>query len=150
MPAPALTILYDGTCNLCLASRRRLERWKTAPSMRFVALQDSEACALVPGLSPEEYLGAMHVVEEGKVRSGADAWFRIMRLAPAWYRWVAWVTPRFVARPVYRWIARNRYKWFGRADACGSGSCALHRPTASGGTPSSKPSGSRGPASPAP
>jgi predicted DCC family thiol-disulfide oxidoreductase YuxK len=142
-----LAILYDGTCTLCVASKRRLERWPRSSEMRFVALQDPEARSLLPGLSEAELLGAMHVVEEGRVWSGADAWFRVMRLAPLRIRWLAWITPRWLARPVYRWIARKRHAWFGRAEGCQRGSCPI---SASAGTASSKRNGSRGPGSPGP
>jgi predicted DCC family thiol-disulfide oxidoreductase YuxK len=117
-------VLYDSTCALCVGSKRRLESWKTASLVRFVAIQSPEAKGLLPGVPEGELLGAMHVIEEGKVTSGADGWFRIMTLAPVWLAWVGWVTPRVVARPVYRLIARHRYRWFGRV--CESGSCTIH------------------------
>ncbi len=122
-PAP-LTVLYDASCRLCAGSKARLERWRTAPSMRFVPLRSPEARALVPGLREEEYFGAMHVVEDGRVYSAHEAWFRLMRLAPVWLAWLSWVTPRFVARPVYARVARDRYRWFGRV--CEEGICAVH------------------------
>ena len=121
----SLTILYDATCVLCVGSKKKLESWATAGSMRFVAIQSPDAKALVPGVSEEQLYGAMHVVEEGRVTGGADGWFRIMRLAPLTMAWVAWFTPLVVARPVYRWIARNRYRWFGRV--CEGGTCSLHK-----------------------
>jgi predicted DCC family thiol-disulfide oxidoreductase YuxK len=119
-----LTILYDGTCALCVGSKKKLEAWKTAGSMRFVPIQSPDARALVPGIPEEQLFGAMHVLEEGRIYSGADGWYRIMRFAPLTVAWAAWVTPPAVARPVYGWIARNRYRWFGRV--CEGGTCALH------------------------
>jgi predicted DCC family thiol-disulfide oxidoreductase YuxK len=121
---PPMTVVYDGTCRLCAASKKRLERWK-AP-MTFVALQTPEAKTLLPGKSDEELLGQMHVLEEGKVYGGAEGWFRIMRRAPLWSAWIAWITPLFIARPVYGWVARNRYKWFGRTCEGEGGACAVH------------------------
>lgn len=119
-----LTILYDGTCVLCMRSKERLQTWRTAPSMRFLALQSEEARALLPGMDPQTYMGAMHVVEEGKVFSAHEGWFRIMRLAPLPLALGAAMTPRVLARPLYAWIARNRYRWFGRV--CEGGSCQIH------------------------
>jgi predicted DCC family thiol-disulfide oxidoreductase YuxK len=116
-----LTVLYDGECRLCAASKARVERWRKADRIRFVTIQSPEARKLAPQIPEDELRGAMHVLEEGKVWSGADGWFRMMRLAPWYQRWIAWVTPRFVARPLYRFIARHRYRWFGKvecADAC--------------------------------
>ena len=121
---PAVTVLYDGSCALCAASKRRLERWATASSIRFVPVQSPEAPALAPGLSDETLLGAMHVVEDGRLLSGADGWFRLMELGPLTIAWVAWITPLAIARPVYRWISRNRYRWFGRV--CEDGTCSAH------------------------
>jgi predicted DCC family thiol-disulfide oxidoreductase YuxK len=119
-----VTVLYDGTCVLCRGSKERLEKWPTAGSMKFLALQSDEARALVPGMDPKTYLGAMHVVEDGKVFSAHEGWYRIMRLAPLPLALVAALTPRWFARPVYAWIARNRYRWFGRV--CEGGSCQIH------------------------
>jgi predicted DCC family thiol-disulfide oxidoreductase YuxK len=119
-----LTILYDGTCALCVGSKKKLETWRTAGAMRFVPIQSPEAGALAPGVPADQLFGAMHVLEEGRISSGADGWYRIMRLAPLTVAWVAWVTPLAVARPVYGWIARNRYRWFGRV--CEGGTCSLH------------------------
>ena len=121
---PPMTVVYDGTCRLCVGSRKRLERWKSP--MTFLALQSPEAKALLPGKSEEELLGQMHVLEEGKVYGGAEGWFRIMRRAPLWSAWIAWITPLFLARPVYGWVARNRYKWFGRTCEGEGGTCAVH------------------------
>jgi predicted DCC family thiol-disulfide oxidoreductase YuxK len=47
-----------------------------------------------------------------------------MRFAPWYQRWLAWVTPRFLARPLYRWVAKNRYHWFGKVD-CADGACQI-------------------------
>ena len=119
-----MTILYDATCVLCSKSKGRLEQWRTSASMRFLALQTDEARALLPGMDPKIYMGAMHVVEDGKVYSAHEGWFRIMRLAPLPLALVAALIPAWLAGPVYAWIARNRYHWFGRV--CDGGSCQVH------------------------
>jgi predicted DCC family thiol-disulfide oxidoreductase YuxK len=122
--AAPITILYDGHCVLCSRSKAKLETWRTASSMRFLALQSPEARALVPAMDEKRYMGAMHVVEEGRVYSAHDGWFRIMRLAPLPLAVPAALTPTWLARPIYAWIARNRYRWFGKA--CEGGSCQIH------------------------
>ena len=119
-----LTILYDATCVLCTRSKGQLERWGTAASLRFLALQSPEARALVPSMDEKTYLGAMHVVEEGKIHSAHEGWFRIMRFAPLPAALAAALTPRWIAAPLYAWVARNRYRWFGKV--CEGGSCRLH------------------------
>ena len=122
--AAAITILYDAQCVLCTRSKARLETWRTAGSMRFLALQSPEARALLPGMDERQYMGAMHVVEEGKVYSAHDGWFRIMRLSPLPLALGASLTPSWLARPIYAWVARNRYRWFGKV--CEGGSCQIH------------------------
>ncbi len=138
----ALTVIYDGHCRLCVGSVERLKRWATADRLRFVALQEPEAKALLPDKSDEELRGQMHVLEAGRAYAGAEGWFRLLHLAPLWMAWIAWITPRWVALPVYAWIARNRYRWFGKT--CEEGGCAVHV-TASGGRRSSTRSDSRDP-----
>jgi predicted DCC family thiol-disulfide oxidoreductase YuxK len=119
-----LTILYDGTCGLCVRSKATLERWPTARVMTFLPLQAPEARSRIPGMSDQEFLGAIHVLDGDRVHSGVDGWFRIVRIGPIWLAAIAGLTPRWLARPVYDWIARNRYRWFGRV--CEKGSCAVH------------------------
>lgn len=120
-----LTVLYDAHCVLCTRSKAKLEGWRTAGSIRFLELQSPEARALVPDLDEKAYMGAMHVVEGGKVYSAHEGWFRIMRLAPLPLALMAALTPTFIARPFYAWVARNRFRWFGRV--CDGGSCQIHR-----------------------
>ena len=119
-----LTVLYDGTCVLCSRSKAKLETWRTAGAIRFLALQSPEARALVPDMDEKAYMGAMHVVENGKIHSAHEGWYRIMRLAPLPLALGAALTPTFIARPFYAWIARNRYRWFGKI--CEGGTCRVH------------------------
>jgi len=123
-PEGTKTVLYDGTCGLCRRSKANLETWRTAGSLRFLALQSPEARALLPDLDEKAYMGAMHVVDDGRIYSAHDGWYRLMRLAPLPLALMAALTPRFIARLGYAWIARNRYRWFGRV--CEGGSCRVH------------------------
>jgi predicted DCC family thiol-disulfide oxidoreductase YuxK len=123
-PERTLTILYDATCVLCTRSKERLEKWRTAGSMNFLALQSPVARALMPAMDEKSYMGAMHVVEEGKIYSAHEGWFRIMRLAPLPMRCMAALTPAWIARPFYAWVAKNRYRWFGKV--CEGGTCQVH------------------------
>ena len=120
-----VTVLYDGHCVLCTRSKEKLEKWPTAPSMRFLPLQSAEARALVPDMDEKRYQGAMHVLEDGAIHSAHEGWFRLMTLAPLPLAILAWMTPTFVARPFYGWVARNRYRWFGKI--CEGGTCQVHR-----------------------
>ena len=122
-PSP-VTVLYDGHCVLCTRSKQQLERWHTAPAMRFLPLQSPEARAMVPDMDEKRYQGAMHAIEDGRVYSAHEGWFRIMKLAPLPLALLAAATPTFIARPIYAWVARNRYRWFGKL--CEGGSCQVH------------------------
>lgn len=119
-----VTVLYDGHCVLCSRSKEKLERWPTAPSMRFLPLESPEARALLPDMDESRYQGAMHVIEGGNVYSAHEGWYRLMRLAPLPLALLARLTPRLIARPVYAWVARNRYRWFGRL--CEGSRCQVH------------------------
>jgi predicted DCC family thiol-disulfide oxidoreductase YuxK len=143
----SLVVLYDAECGLCARSKAHLETWATASSFRFVPLQSPEARALVPDLPEKEYLGAMHVIEGGRISSGAEGWLRILELGPLGWALLGWVAPRRWVEPVYGMIARNRYRWFGRV--CEGGTCRVH-PSPSGDRSSSSPSGNRDPSSAAP
>lgn len=132
-----MTIVYDGGCRLCVASKARLERWKRP--FTFVDLRSPEARALLPGMPEDALSGQMHVIEDGAVYSGAAGWKRILRRGPWWIAWLGRAAPLFLMKPVYAWIARHRYRWFGRV--CDD-ACAL---SASGDKPSSPRSGSPGP-----
>lgn len=119
-----IAVVYDGHCRLCVGSVERMRRWPKAGELAFVPLQSPEAKALVPGKTEQQLAGEMHVVEDGRVTAGADGWFRLMRFAPLRLRWIAWILPRALARPLYAWVARNRYRWFG--STCAEGTCAVH------------------------
>jgi predicted DCC family thiol-disulfide oxidoreductase YuxK len=119
-----VTVLYDGHCVLCTRSKEKLERWRTAPSMRFLPLQSPEARALVPDMDEKRYQGAMHVLEDGKVYSAHEGWYRLMRLAPLPLALLASLTPAIIAGPIYAGVARNRYRWFGTI--CEGSSCQIH------------------------
>ncbi|HLY08640.1 MAG TPA: DCC1-like thiol-disulfide oxidoreductase family protein [Planctomycetota bacterium] len=119
-----VTVLYDGHCVLCLKSKEKLEHWRTAPRMSFLALQSPDARRLVPEMDEKHYQGSMHVVEEGKIYSAHEGWYRLMTLAPLPLGLLAALTPVFVARPMYAWVARNRFRWFGKV--CEGGTCPVH------------------------
>jgi predicted DCC family thiol-disulfide oxidoreductase YuxK len=105
-------LFYDGGCNLCHASKLRAERWAEArgQSMEVDILQNDEARSKGSGT-------AMVLEADGQVYSGADAWLRLMSIAPWYLRWIGWcrLTPptRWLASALYRIVAHYRYKWFG-------------------------------------
>jgi len=123
-----LTVLYDGSCNLCRASAERVRRFDSRRRIELLDLHDPSASRRFPQVNREEAMKWMQAVDSrGRIQSGSDAWARIGLLLPGW-QLVAWVLlvpgARWLAGKTYGWIARNRYRW-NRA-ACEDGSCRLH------------------------
>ncbi|NBD25936.1 thiol-disulfide oxidoreductase DCC family protein [Paenibacillus glycinis] len=129
-----LIVLYDGTCNLCLASVRRLKELQSTAILRFIPVQSlEETYETIPELSAvteEQLLTKMHVVEmDGTLHAGAAGVVRILRTV----RGLRWLAPlyrvpglRGAADFMYRFIAGRRYEWFGKTDeSCHDGVCAL-------------------------
>jgi len=130
-----LTVLFDGSCNLCRASAERVRRFDRANRIEFLDVNDSSTTQQFPQVNREEALRWMQAVDSnGKLYSGSDAWARIGSRLPGW-KIIAWIllVPgiRWLAGEIYAWIARNRYRW-NRA-LCEDGSCRVHvekRPSA--------------------
>lgn len=64
------------------------------------------------------YQGDVMVLEaDGQVFYGADAWLKVMTIAPWYLRWLSWgrytLPTRWLSRLVYGIVARIRYKLFG-------------------------------------
>jgi predicted DCC family thiol-disulfide oxidoreductase YuxK len=123
-----LSVLFDGSCNLCRGSAERARRFDKAQRIEFLDLHDPDAQQRFPQVNREEALRLMQAVDSnGRVFSGSDAWARIGALLPGW-NLVAWILLipgiRWIAGRVYGWIARNRYRW-NRA-VCEDGTCSLH------------------------
>lgn len=107
------TLYYDGGCNLCHASKLRVERWaeRQGRPLSVDILQSDEAIA-------KGYGDAMVVEADGQVYQGAPAWLKLMELAPLGLRWIAWLAKVPGVRQLMIWgygvVARYRYRWFGR------------------------------------
>lgn len=105
-------LYYDGGCNLCHASKLRAERWaeKAGQPLDVDILQGPDAIA-------KGYREAM-VLEADRVYVGADAWLKLMDVAPWYLRWIGLMqhtTPtRWLATRLYGIVARLRYRLFGR------------------------------------
>jgi predicted DCC family thiol-disulfide oxidoreductase YuxK len=123
-----LTVLFDGTCNLCRGSVQGVKRFDAARRIEFLDLHHPSARERFPQVNREEAMRSMQAVDSnGNVSTGSNAWARIGMLLPGW-KWVAWIllVPgiRFMAGTFYAWIARNRYRW-SRA-VCEDGTCKMH------------------------
>ena len=123
-----LTVLFDGSCNLCRGSAARAKRFDKARRIEFLDLHDPAAQQRFPQVDREEAMRRMQAVDlNGRVFSGSDAWARIGLLLPSW-NLIAWIllVPgiRWAAGKIYAWIARNRYRW--NRTECEDGTCRLH------------------------
>ena len=105
-------LFYDGGCNLCHASQLRAEKWakRARQPLEVDVLLSDEALA-------KGYGDAMILEADGSIFRGADAWLKLMTIAPPYLRWVALLAKtkptRAIAIYVYDVVARYRLKWFG-------------------------------------
>jgi len=105
-------LFYDGGCNLCHTAQLRAERWAKRAGQPLVAdvLLSDEGIA-------KGYGEAMVLEADGKVFQAADAWMKMMTIAPWYLRWVAQfgkTKPTMaIARFFYGIVAKYRLKWFG-------------------------------------
>ncbi|MBB6674264.1 thiol-disulfide oxidoreductase DCC family protein [Cohnella nanjingensis] len=127
-----LTVVYDGECNLCLATVAKLKRLRTNSEIRYVTLQSlaDGSTAAWPAIAdvPEDRLAAqLHVTDEaGGVYGGSEAVMRLLRDVPS-LRWLGVLGSlpgmRNVSRALYKRIARYRYRLFGKTPTCADGVC---------------------------
>ena len=133
---PVLKVVYDGECNLCLATAAKLQAIRTESRLEWIALQslasgETPAWPAIAGIPPDRLAAQLHVTDEaGRLYGGSDAIMRLLRDVPS-LKWLGVIGSRPGFRPltawVYRLIARYRYRLFGRKDACANGVCALPR-----------------------
>jgi predicted DCC family thiol-disulfide oxidoreductase YuxK len=108
-PPDQLHVLFDGDCGFC---RFWVERWRTVARepTRFEPFQ--QAASRYPEIPLPAFDEAMQAVDtDGKVYSGADAVFRLLRKSR--WRWINWIADdlpilRRLARGAYHFIATNR------------------------------------------
>jgi predicted DCC family thiol-disulfide oxidoreductase YuxK len=124
-------VLYDGHCRFCTRSAGRLVRVVGATRLETRSFQVTGVLDAFPGLTHEECMTALHLVElDGQVWAGAAGIARALALRPVVRPFgQAYFLPGMhqVADAVYRLTARNRYRIPGRADDCDpDGTCHLH------------------------
>jgi predicted DCC family thiol-disulfide oxidoreductase YuxK len=130
-----LNVVYDGECNLCLATVDKLRNMPVRADLTFVPLQKLISGELKPwpgihDVPPSALYAQLHVTDEqGRRFSGVDGVLKLMSLTPS-MAWMAAIgrLPGFhgFSRIVYRLVARYRYRLFGRT-SCSDGVCSLPR-----------------------
>ena len=105
-------LFYDGGCNLCHASQLRAEQWAIRANQPLIVdvLLSDEGIA-------KGYGEAMILEADGQILTAADAWMKLMTIAPWYFRWFS-IFGRFkltmsVAKWGYGIVAKYRLRWFG-------------------------------------
>jgi predicted DCC family thiol-disulfide oxidoreductase YuxK len=73
-------LLYDSDCRFCRFVARVFARLDRGERVAFLPLGDPEAGALLPGLTEEQRLASIHLVEPGTACSRGAALARLIRV----------------------------------------------------------------------
>lgn len=108
MPAPTLTIYYDGSCPLCRREIAFYHRQAAAAPLEWVDVSASTA-TLGADLSCEAAMRRFHVRDnsKGQLLSGGAAFARLWRALPGW-RVLGWC----FAWPPLSWGLEAAYRAF--------------------------------------
>ncbi len=107
------TLIYDGTCPLCLGAVERILERVRPGSVDALPFQDPARAECFPQLSEKACREAIQLVApDGTVYSGPRALARVSALTRRW-RWLAWAFTipgvHLVPALLYRWVARHRH-----------------------------------------
>jgi predicted DCC family thiol-disulfide oxidoreductase YuxK len=109
---PALKVVYDGHCAICLATMTKLLK-KFGDRLDPVDFRLIPPQEIHPSLTEERCHAQMHVLKDGRVFGGAEAVVKILQLSPT-YRigvWLYYVPPLgWLAERAYAWVSRNRFR----------------------------------------
>lgn len=118
------TLIYDGACRFCVASKEGIERLSPPDqpaSVKYIPYQSVEAEYI---LGPEYHPGRPEVAylvgADGQIRKGLDAIVPLLRRLPGGrFVGILLAIPgcRSIASWLYRLVARHRYHWFGTMPA---------------------------------
>ncbi len=106
-------VIFDGTCGVCSALKRAVQRRDEAGTLTFVAYQRGNLDEISPGLTPEMASRSVYFVSrDGRRFHGARAVFETMRRLPGGWGVVGTILAfpplSLLAEPIYRLVARNR------------------------------------------
>ena len=126
-PVSKTIVLFDGVCNLCIATIRFVIERDPQKKFLFAPLQSEVALKILRALGHEELASTssampstLVVVDQNRVYTGSSADLRLVRrlrgLWPLLYSLI--IIPRPIRDGIYEWISQNRYKWFGKQNEC--------------------------------
>ena len=108
----SVVVLFDGGCPMCRRTARRLHRLDWRHRLTFADGTDpARRERLAAGLTEEQIMREMWVIEPAGRYGGFDAVLRISRVVPLlWPFWIIASLPgiRQIGDAVYRRIAANR------------------------------------------
>jgi predicted DCC family thiol-disulfide oxidoreductase YuxK len=109
-----LAVLYDGSCEMCVASIDKIGRFDNSGAIEPLDLNDKAVRVQFPELRNEDLVRELHVVDDrGGVFRGARAINEILRHQRGLRKWLAylWYVPghAWLAERQYRKIAASRY-----------------------------------------
>ena len=114
-------ILFDGVCNLCNSTVKRVIRNDKKDIYRFAALQSDVGMVMVTehGIDTAK-TDSILLLEGGRIYTKSTAALRIAKdlqgAYPLLYGFI--IVPPIIRNWVYDFIARNRYNWYGKLDSC--------------------------------
>jgi predicted DCC family thiol-disulfide oxidoreductase YuxK len=80
-------VLFDGACPLCRAEISHYQRQEGAEALCFIDISKPDA-PLPEGVTREAAMARFHMVEGGRIVSGAAAFVAVWAALPHW-RWAA-------------------------------------------------------------
>ncbi len=102
-------VIFDGDCGFC---KLCVDRWRAVGGSRLEFKPYQEVSARFPQIKILEFQNAVHLVEDQKITKGAEAVFRIKKIAGgsgAWlevYKKIPLASKIFEAG--YAFVSRNR------------------------------------------
>lgn len=121
MDTPKAILLYDGFCNLCIASVRFIKKRDREGQFRFVPLQSDEGVKLLAEWKiSDQGNGTVILLYSEKIYMRSDASLMVFRiLGRGWQLLYGFIIlPRSIRDGIYRLVAKIRYRLFGRSDTC--------------------------------
>ncbi len=71
-------VIFDGDCGFC---KLCVDRWQAVGGSRLEFKPYQEVSAQFPQIKIQEFQNAVHLVEDSKITKGAEAVFRIKKIA---------------------------------------------------------------------
>ncbi len=122
IPKDKKLIIFDGVCNLCIASVQYVIKHDKKNNFLFTALQNKTGLAIIKKhtIDTTKIDSLLLYSETDGISSKSTAALKIAYNLgfPNSLMAVFFIIPRFIRDWVYDYIAKNRYQWFGKKQSC--------------------------------